>query len=61
MSGGHLTAMSNAAFAGFLRLVLTPLNEKPECSDEVKAYLDYLSMVEGRSAPAAHLADATDP
>lgn len=60
MSGGHLTAMSNAAFAGFLRLVLTPLNEKPEISDEVKAYLEYLSNVDGRPASAGQLAGGTD-
>jgi hypothetical protein len=37
--------MSNAAFAGFLRLLLTPLNETPEASPELRAYLDYLSSV----------------
>ena len=35
--------MSNAAFAGFLRLLLTPLNEAPRPTSELRAYLDYLS------------------
>lgn len=60
MSGGHLTAMSNAAFAGLLRLVLTPLNEKPEFSDEVEAYLAYLRHVEGRSASPASTSGASE-
>lgn len=45
MSAGHLPAMSNNAFAGFLRLLLTPLNQAPEPSTELQAYLDYLSRV----------------
>lgn len=35
--------MSNAAFAGFLRLLLTPLREDPKPSSELVAYLDYLN------------------
>ena len=42
-AGSKLPAMSNAAFAGFLRLLLTPLNEAPDPSPELRAYLDYLS------------------
>ena len=38
-----LPKMSNAAFAGFLRLLLTPLNEAPKPSAELGAYLKYLS------------------
>jgi hypothetical protein len=45
MSAGHLPSMSNAAFAGFLRLLLTPLNEAPRPSGELRAYLDYLSRI----------------
>jgi hypothetical protein len=37
-----LPKMSNAAFAGFLRLLLTPLNETPRPSAELGAYLKYL-------------------
>lgn len=39
----HLPKMSNAAFAGFLRLLLTPLNEAPKPSAELGAYLKYLN------------------
>jgi hypothetical protein len=35
--------MSNAAFAGFLRLLLTPLSEAPAPSKELVAYLRYLN------------------
>lgn len=35
--------MSNAAFAGFLRLLLTPLHEAPKPSRELGAYLDFLN------------------
>jgi hypothetical protein len=35
--------MSNAAFAGFLRLLLTPLHEAPKPSAELGAYLAYLN------------------
>lgn len=52
MSAGHLPAMSNAAFAGFLRLLLTPLNEAPRPSAELQAYLDYLRSAEARPAAA---------
>lgn len=45
-AGSNLSSMSNAAFAGFLRLLLTPLNETPESSPELRAYLDYLSSVD---------------
>ena len=38
-----LPKMSNAAFAGFLRLLLTPLNEAPKPSAELGAYLKYLN------------------
>lgn len=48
MSAGHLPAMSNAAFAGFLRLLLTPLDEVPAPSRELEAYLEYLRQVDGR-------------
>ena len=44
-AGATLPAMSNAAFAGFLRLLLTPLNEDPRPSSELGAYLEYLSGV----------------
>ena len=44
-TGSNLPSMSNAAFAGFLRLLLTPLNATPESSPELRAYLDYLSRV----------------
>jgi hypothetical protein len=44
-AGSTLPSMSNAAFAGFLRLMLTPLNEAPDPSPELRAYLDYLSRV----------------
>jgi hypothetical protein len=46
MSAGHLPSMSNAAFAGFLRLLLTPLNETPRPTSELDAYLDYLGTVD---------------
>lgn len=42
--------MSNAAFAGFLRLLLTPLNEAPKPSRELGEYLAYLNRVQPRSA-----------
>ena len=45
MSASRLTSMSNAAFAGFLRLLLTPLNETPPQSRELRAYLEYLNEV----------------
>lgn len=46
MSAGSASPpMTNAAFAGFLRLLLTPLNETPEPSAELRAYLDYLRSV----------------
>jgi hypothetical protein len=44
-AGSNLPSMSNAAFAGFLRLLLTPLNDAPEPSPELRAYLDYLGSV----------------
>ena len=53
MSTSHLSTMSNAAFAGLLRLVMTPFHETPEMGDEVRAYLEYLRSVEqggGRQA-----------
>ena len=40
-----LPKMNNAAFAGFLRLLLTPLNETPAPSKELGAYLKYLNRV----------------
>ena len=43
-----LPKMSNAAFAGFLRLLLTPLNETPAPSRELGAYLKYLNRVQPR-------------
>lgn len=43
MSAGHLSRMSNDAFAGLLRLLLTPLNEAPTQSNELQAYLAYLN------------------
>ena len=60
MSAGHLPSMSNAAFAGFLRLLLTPLNEAPRPTSELRAYLDYLSSLHPprRQAPVRV---ATDP
>lgn len=45
MSAGHLASMSNTAFAGFLRLLLTPLNQAPVPSAELQAYLRYLNEV----------------
>lgn len=53
MSAGHLPKMSNAAFAGFLRLLLTPLNEAPDPSSELQAYFDYLTHATGGSAGKA--------
>jgi hypothetical protein len=44
----HLPKMSNAAFAGFLRLLLTPLNEAPKPSAELGAYLKYLNRTDRR-------------
>ena len=44
----HLPKMTNAAFAGFLRLLLTPLNETPKPSVELGAYLKYLNRVQPR-------------
>ena len=41
-AGSSLSTMSNDAFAGFLRLLLTPLNDTPEPSAELGAYLDFL-------------------
>ena len=38
-----LPAMSNTAFAGLLRLLLTPLHEAPKPSAELRAYLAYLN------------------
>ena len=43
-----LPKMNNAAFAGFLRLLLTPLNETPAPSKELGAYLKYLNRVHPR-------------
>lgn len=53
MSTGHLPSMSNSAFAGFLRLLLTPLNEAPEPSKELHAYLEYLARVQPPASAAA--------
>lgn len=44
--------MTNAAFAGFLRLLLTPLNEAPKPCPEVDAYLRYLSRANPREEPS---------
>ena len=44
-----LPKMSNAAFAGFLRLLLTPLNETPKPSAELGAYLKYLNRTHGEA------------
>lgn len=44
----RLPRMNNAAFAGFLRLLLTPLNETPAPSEELRAYLNYLNRVHPR-------------
>lgn len=35
--------MSNDAYAGFLRLLLTPAGREPVGSPEVDAYVDYLN------------------
>lgn len=43
--------MSNAAYAGFLRLLLTPLHETPRICPEVEAYLRYLSRAHPRERP----------
>jgi hypothetical protein len=40
--------MTNAAFAGFLRLLLTPLHETPKPSPELGAYLKYLNRLQPR-------------
>ena len=40
--------MSNSEFAGFLRLLLTPLHQAPKPSREIKAYLDFLNRVHPR-------------
>lgn len=57
MSAGHLASMSNTAFAGFLRLLLTPLNQAPVPSAELQAYLRYLNEVapgdRGAAAPGS--------
>ena len=47
-----LPKMSNAAFAGFLRLLLTPLNEAPKPSAELGAYLKYLNRTDRQDAGA---------
>lgn len=47
-----LPKMTNAAFAGFLRLLLTPLNEAPKPSPELGAYLRYLNRVQPREEGA---------
>ena len=47
-----LPKMSNAAFAGFLRLLLTPLNEAPKPSAELGAYLQYLNRAHRRDVGA---------
>jgi hypothetical protein len=49
--------MSNAAFAGFLRLLLTPLNEAPKPSAELGAYLDYLNRALPRDGGLETLAE----
>lgn len=36
-------AMSNDAYAGFLKLMLTPAGKEPTDSPEVNAYIDYLN------------------
>ena len=43
------SSMSNTAFAGFLRLLLTPLHEAPKPSAELTAYLTYLNRVDPRA------------
>ena len=43
--------MSNAAYAGFLRMLLTPLHEAPTICPEVEAYLRYVSRVQDREVP----------
>jgi hypothetical protein len=43
-----LPRMSNTAFAGFLKLLLTPLNQVPRPSVELEAYLEHLNRVQPR-------------
>ena len=43
-----LPRMTNTAFAGFLRLLLTPLSETPPPSRELGAYLKYLNSIRPR-------------
>ena len=47
----HRPRMSADAYAGFLRLMLTPLSKDPKPSRELDAYLRHLSDVE-RFEPA---------
>ena len=42
----HKPRMSAEAYAGFLRLMLTPLSEEPRPSRELKAYLHYLEQAQ---------------
>lgn len=44
--------MSNAAFAGFLRLLLTPLSQAPKPSAELREYLAYLNRMYPREQGA---------
>jgi hypothetical protein len=50
-----LPRMSNTAFAGFLKLLLTPLHQVPRQSVELQAYLDYLNRAQPRVPTAGRL------
>lgn len=63
-AGSSPPPMSNDAFAGFLRLLLTPLRDAPEPTAELRAYLEYLSRVyppEVRRSEALSLREARTP
>lgn len=42
----HRPRMTADAYAGFVRLLLTPLSDEPRPSRELTAYLHYLTQVE---------------
>ena len=45
--------MSNAAYAGFLRLLLTPLDQTPKMCPEIEAYLRWVNLVTRDNPQAA--------
>lgn len=50
----HRPRMNADAYAGFLRLMLTPLSKDPKPSKELDAYLRYLGEVERFEAATGH-------